>query len=129
MVVDLVLICVWTHETLLLSSHSLNLLRFQTFLLSSSSTITTSLFLDPSCCLPLVYVDSCWVPVIPRDENPRCPSVDTNGHPMPRRNLLLYIPLYKQRVNLTHPLSISLALPLKTVETDLSTKTTRGEFA
>lgn len=33
------------------------------------------------------------------DGNPRCPSTDTNGYLCQRRNLLLYIPLYKQRVN------------------------------
>lgn len=33
------------------------------------------------------------------DGNPRCPLTDTNGYLCQRRNLLLYIPLYKQRVN------------------------------
>jgi len=33
------------------------------------------------------------------DGNPRCPPTDTNGYLCQRRNLLLYIPLYKQRVN------------------------------
>lgn len=37
--------------------------------------------------------------ILPRDENPRCPPTDTNGYLCQRRNLLLYIPLYKQRVN------------------------------
>lgn len=38
------------------------------------------------------------------DGNPRCPSTDTNGYLCQRRNLLLYIPLYKQRVNRAHTL-------------------------
>lgn len=38
------------------------------------------------------------------DGNPRCPPTDTNGYLCQRRNLLLYIPLYKQRVNRAHTL-------------------------
>lgn len=57
------------------------------------------------------------------DGNPRCPPTDTNGYLCQRRNLLLYIPLYKQRVNRAHtlraprtggrasPVSLSLVFP------------------
>lgn len=55
--------------------------------------------------------------ILPRDENPRCPPTDTNGHLCQRRNLLLYIPLYKQRVNRA---AYELAIGIRAVETDLS---------
>lgn len=44
--------------------------------------------------------------ILPRDENPRCPPTDTNGYLCQRRNLLLYIPLYKQRVNRARALAL-----------------------
>lgn len=55
--------------------------------------------------------------ILPRDENPRCPPTDTNGHLCQRRNLLLYIPLYKQRVNRA---AYEPAIGIRAVETDLS---------
>ena len=70
--------------------------------------------------------------ILPRDENPRCPPTDTNGYLCQRRNLLLYIPLYKQRVNRARALALrrvragsphasrAQAIGLRAVETDLS---------
>lgn len=103
-------------------SYSSNVSAF--FAQSSLAPISTNVL----CLSPFVF--SMFGPplILPRDENPRCPPTDTNGYLCRRRNLLLYIPLYKQRVNRARTLAAPrTSLPpsragyrIRGVETDLS---------